>query len=214
MRKVGGVSLAVTGAFAEADLGVSCYHRKMGAVELILNHMVDAADEYIVVDMTAGADAFASGLFTRFDHTVVVCEPTLRSVGVYRQYLEYAREFDVAVSTVGNKVTGPDDEAFLVEHLGAALLGCVGLSRHVKAADQGRVPPIHTLEPENRAVLEAVRRTLDDTARDWARYTQQAVEFHLRNAQAWGDAKTGTDLSAQIDPDFVLGVSPLARATA
>ena len=42
--------------------------------------------------MTAGADAFASGLFTRFDLTVLVSEPTRRGVGVYRQYAEHAAE--------------------------------------------------------------------------------------------------------------------------
>ena len=68
---------------------------------MILN-LVDGEGEYVVVDMTAGADSFASGLFTRFDRSVVVCEPTVRSVGVYRQYLGHAREFGVAVSVVGN----------------------------------------------------------------------------------------------------------------
>jgi CO dehydrogenase maturation factor len=36
---------------------------------LLLNHLVDGPGEYVVVDMTAGADCFASGLFTRFDRT-------------------------------------------------------------------------------------------------------------------------------------------------
>ncbi len=81
VREIGGVRLAVTGGFAESDLGVACYHSKVGAVELILNHLVDADEEYVLVDMTAGADAFASGLFTRFDRTFIVCEPTIRSGG-------------------------------------------------------------------------------------------------------------------------------------
>jgi CO dehydrogenase maturation factor len=202
---IAGVRLAVTGAFAESDLGVSCYHSKVGAVELILNHLVDADDEYVVVDMTAGADAFASGLFTRFDHTLVVCEPTLRSVGVYHQYLNYAAEFDVAVSAVGNKVTGPRDGAFLAEHLGAALLGCLGVSEHVKAAEQGQAQPIESLEPGNRAILDAIKNTVDLTPRDWSRYTHHAVVFHLRNAEAWANDRTGRDLALQIDPDFILG---------
>ena len=46
---------------------------------MILNHLFDGDDEYLVADMTAGADAIPSGLFTRFDRTVVVCEPTVRS---------------------------------------------------------------------------------------------------------------------------------------
>src|SRR4051812_8157656 len=67
VRSVDGVRLAVTGPFGEDDLGVACYHSKVGAVELMLGHMADGPGEYAVVDMTAGADSFASGLFTRFD---------------------------------------------------------------------------------------------------------------------------------------------------
>ncbi|MET9973174.1 AAA family ATPase, partial [Streptomyces sp. NPDC006356] len=55
------VPLMVTGEFDESDLGVACYHSKLGGVELYLGHLVDGPGEYVVVDMTAGADAFASG---------------------------------------------------------------------------------------------------------------------------------------------------------
>lgn len=202
---VDGVRLASTGGFADSDLGVACYHSKVGAVELILNHLVDADDEYVVVDMTAGADAFASGLFTRFDRTFVVCEPTVRSVGVYRQYLDYAADFGVAVSVIGNKVADEADEEFLRAEVGADLLTCLGVSRYVRAAEQGRMGPIGDLEPPARAVLDTVRQALDGTRRDWVRFTRQAVEFHLRNAHAWGNAKTGEDLAGQVDPEFVLG---------
>jgi CO dehydrogenase maturation factor len=207
---VDGVRLAVTGGFVESDLGVSCYHSKVGAVELILNHLVDGPDEYVVVDMTAGADAFASGLFTRFDRTFAVCEPTVRSVGVYRQYLDHARDYGVALSVVGNKVADAGDEAFLREHVGADLLAFVGMSRHVRAAEQGRARPIAELEPANRAVLDVMRAAVDATPRDWARFTRQAAEFHLRNARAWANARTGQDLTNQVDPEFVLGPAALS----
>jgi CO dehydrogenase maturation factor len=52
--------------------------------------------------MTAGADAFASGLFTRFDVTFLVAEPTKQGVSVYLQYTEYAREYDVNICVIGN----------------------------------------------------------------------------------------------------------------
>jgi CO dehydrogenase maturation factor len=212
MGDIAGVKLLVTGSFAEADMGVACYHSKVGTVELLLNHMVDDENEYVVVDMTAGADAFASGLFTRFDLTTVVCEPTLRSVGVYRQYVTPAREFGVAASAVGNKVTGPTDQAFLRTHLEPDLLGCLGVSGHIKATEQGLAQPIGALEPENRVVLDAIKATLDAAPRDWARYTHLATLFHVRNAEAWGNVQTGTDLSKQIDPDFILGPESLSVA--
>src|ERR1700682_1126363 len=64
-RCIDGMTLLVTGPFQEQDLGIKCYHSKVGAVELLLNHCVEGSDEYIIVDMTAGADTFASGFFTR-----------------------------------------------------------------------------------------------------------------------------------------------------
>lgn len=212
VRDVAGVRLAVTGPFAEADLGVACYHSKVGAVELVLNHLVDSADEYVVVDMTAGADSFASGLFTRFDMTVLVCEPTVRSVGVYRQYRDYAREFGVRIAAVGNKIVDADDVDFLRAEIGADLLTCVGRSDHVRAAERGDVRPIADLERSNRSALDAMLAVVDGTPKDWATFQCHAVEFHLRNAKAWASERAGEDLSAQVDPDFVHGPDALARS--
>ncbi|MFI6757929.1 ATP-binding protein [Micromonospora sp. NPDC050417] len=205
VREVGGIRLAVTGPFATEDLGVACYHSKVGAVELLLNHLVDGPDEYVVVDMTAGADSFASGLFTRFDTTFLVCEPTLRSIGVYRQYVGHAREYGVRVRVVGNKVDDASDVEFLTEHVGDDLLTWIGRSSYVKAAERGVPQPITALEPANRNALDLMRATVDATAKDWATYTRQAVEFHLRNATAWANDRVGEDLADQVDPEFVLG---------
>ncbi|MDX2562701.1 ATP-binding protein [Streptomyces sp. TX20-6-3] len=203
----GEIRLMATGPFTESDLGVSCYHSKVGAVELCLNHLVDGADEYVVVDMTAGSDSFASGLFTRFDMTFLVAEPTRKGVSVYRQYKEYARDFGVALKVVGNKVQGQDDLDFLRAEVGDDLLVTVGHSDWVRAMEKGRPPRFELLEAENRMSLQALQDAADDSYadRDWDRYTRQMVHFHLRNAESWGNAKTGADLAAQVDPDFVLG---------
>lgn len=205
----GAVRLMVTGPFTEADLGVACYHSKTGAVELFLNHLVDGPGEYVVVDMTAGSDSFASGMFTRFDMTFLVAEPTRKGVSVYRQYKEYARDFGVTLKVVGNKVQGPDDIDFLREEVGDDLLVTVGHSDWVRAMEKGRPPRFTLLEDGNVRALETLRAAADATygLRDWERYTRQMVHFHLRNAQSWGNERTGTDLAAQIDPGFVLGES-------
>ncbi|MFC8449211.1 ATP-binding protein [Kitasatospora sp. NPDC057223] len=212
----GSVRLLVTGAFTEADLGVACYHSKVGAVELLLNHLVDGRDEYVVTDMTAGSDSFASGLFTRFDLTFLVAEPTRKGISVYRQYKEYARDFGVALRVIGNKVQGPDDLAFLRREAGDDLLAAFGHSEWVRRLEQGAEPPLRTLEPANRAVLELLRHEADAAhdRRDPQRYTRQAVQFHLRNAESWGNAKAGIDLATQVDEEFVLGSDRAATAGA
>ncbi|MEU4892405.1 ATP-binding protein [Streptomyces sp. NPDC044780] len=203
----GAVRLMATGPFTESDLGVACYHSKVGAIELCLNHLVDGRGEFIVVDMTAGSDSFASGLFTRFDMTFLVAEPTRKGVSVYRQYKEYARDFDVALRVVGNKVQGPDDLDFLRAEVGDDLLVAFGHSDWVRAMEKGRAPRFEELEEANRDALRVLQDAVDASyqRRDWQRYTRQMVHFHLKNAQSWGNAKTGADLAAQVDPAFALG---------
>ncbi|MDX3229050.1 ATP-binding protein [Streptomyces sp. ME19-01-6] len=207
VRDIAGVGLMTTGVFTEADLGVACYHSKLGAVELYLNHLVDDPGEYVVVDMTAGADSFASGLFTRFDMTFLVAEPTRKGVSVYRQYKDHAAEFGVPLAVVGNKVTSEDDRLFLKEHIGEDLLACFGHSGWVRSREQGR----HTgdLEPEHRLALEELRTAVDSRTKDWETFQRQAIEFHLRNAHAWANHSTGQDLSTQVDPDFRHGRAAL-----
>ncbi|MFJ9102511.1 AAA family ATPase [Streptomyces sp. NPDC102405] len=211
VRRVGDVPLMVTGEFDESDLGVACYHSKLGGVELYLNHLVDGPGEYVVVDMTAGADAFASGLFTRFDVTFLVAEPTRKGVSVYRQYRDHAREFGIRIAVIGNKVTGEDDLLFLKEHVGEDLLTHLVHSSWVRAAEQGRDEgDLGGLEPHNRHALTILREAVDSHPRDWSALHRHAVEFHLRNARSWANEATGLDLTAQVDPDFVPGPASLA----
>ncbi|MFY1576290.1 ATP-binding protein [Verrucosispora sp. WMMD703] len=209
---VGGVRLAATGEFSAEDLGVACYHSKVGAVELLLNHLLDGPGEYVVVDMTAGADSFASGLFTRFDRTFLVCEPTVRSVSVYRQYAGYARDYGVALSVIGNKVEDATDVEFLREHVGADLLTWMSRSAYVRRAERGTVGPLDDLEEPNRAVLSLMADAVDGTTQDWTAFTRWAHEFHRRNAEAWANERAGIDLTTQIDPDFRMGPAALAGA--
>lgn len=206
----GDVRLLATGPFTEADLGVACYHSKTGAVELCLNHLVDGRDEFVVVDMTAGSDSFASGMFTRFDMTFLVAEPTRKGVSVYRQYKEYARDFGVPLRVIGNKVHGADDLDFLQEEAGDDLLVTFGHSDWVRAMEKGRPRTLTELEEANRQALAVLRETADAAyeRRDWERYTRQMVHFHLRNAESWGNERTGADLAAQVDPGFVLREHP------
>ncbi|MGW0790308.1 ATP-binding protein [Streptomyces sp. NPDC002911] len=202
----GEIRLMATGPFTESDLGVACYHSKVGAVELCLNHLVDGPDEYVVVDMTAGSDSFASGMFTRFDMTFLVAEPTWKGVSVYRQYKQYAQDFGIALKVVGNKVQGEEDLCFLRAEVGDDLLVGVGQSDWVRTMEKGRPAPFELLEADNRMALQALQNAAEDSyeLRDWERYTRQMVHFHLKNAESWGNEKTGADLAAQVDPAFVL----------
>jgi CO dehydrogenase maturation factor len=116
------------------------------------------------------------------------------------------------VAVVGNKVSDGEDAAFLREQVGDALLGWLSTSAHVRAGERGEYRPMSALEPENLATLDSIRRRVDATVKDWDRFQRQGVRFHLRNALAWGNDRTGVDLSAQIDPGFAHGPAALARS--
>ena len=205
--ELAGARLMVTGAFAEQDLGVSCYHSKVGAAELYLNHLIDGPGEYCVLDMTAGADAFASGLFTRFDVTFLVAEPTVKSISVYRQYTEYAAEYGIPVRVVGNKVVDEDDVAFLRAEAGPDLVGWLGDSAYIRALDRGRRPGFDSFETAGGELLGRMLAEVDATVRDHARMTALAHLFHERNALAWANRAAGADVALQIDPEFAVPVA-------
>lgn len=199
-----GARLLATGPFGPGDLGVACYHSKTGAVELYLNHLADGPGEYVVVDCTAGADSFASGLFTRFDLTVLVAEPTRKGLSVYRQWRDYARGYDVALAVVGNKVTDQADVDFLREHAGEDLLAWLGQEPSIRAMEQGRELSLADLGPGTRTALQAIGDRLDGQPKDWGSYARQAAEFHVKNALSWANKATGGDVAGQVDPGFTL----------
>lgn len=203
-RTVGGVSLMAVGPFDESDLGVKCYHSKTGSVELLLNHLLDSEKEYVIVDMTAGADSFSSGLFTRFDVTFLVVEPTVKSVSVYTQYKEYARDHDVVIKVIGNKIEDDSDIEFLSQQIGEDLVAVMHQSPFVKKTDRGEALPWSALEEKNLQSLREIIAAVDAQKKDWEKFYRQAVEFHLKNATTWASASLGKDLTKQIDPVFTL----------
>jgi CO dehydrogenase maturation factor len=197
-----GVRLLMTGELGEEDLGVKCYHSKIGAVELLLNHLIDQKEEYVVVDMTAGADAFASGIFTQFDLLAVVAEPTRQSLGVYQQYKKHAASFGIRLRVIGNKVRDEEDRAFLREIVGDDLLTVFRDSALVRHLERGKISARTELEPENLSALATLRGVLDEIHPDWAARYRHAMDFHRKNAESWGNASVGEDVRSQIDPTF------------
>ena len=129
---------------------------------------------------------------------------------MYRQWQEYSAGYDVALAVVGNKAQGDEDVAFLREHVGDDLLTWLGYEPTVRAMEQGRAFGLADLSAGTTTALDVLRDALDARDKDWDMYTRQAAEFHLRNADAWGNAAAGTNLANQVDPDFTLGPRALS----
>lgn len=201
-RRHEGVRIMAAGEFTQEDLGTKCYHSKVGAVELLLNHLIDQKREYVLVDMTAGADSFASGMFTKFDLTVLVVEPTIKSVSVYEQYRTYAQGYDIPVRVVGNKVENESDIDFLRGHVGESLMAVLLRSPYVLSLEKGAHLRIEQLEEQNLDALRTIARIADEYKKDWKKFYGHAIDFHKKNAFAWANASVGEDVTRQIDPFF------------
>ncbi len=201
-RTINGVRLLATGPFTEDDLGISCYHAKTGAVELILNHLVDGPGEYVVVDMTAGADSFASGLFTRFDLTALVVEPTRQSLRVFEQYRRYAEGYGIRLVVVANKAANTDDLSYIRDSVGDSLIAVIPVSDFIRRLERGEPQPFVRVEPAIREALATIKTELDLCEKDWQKFHQLTVHFHVKNAESWANAVVGEDLSEQVDPEF------------
>jgi CO dehydrogenase maturation factor len=199
------LSLMATGEPAASDVGVSCFHARTGAVELVLNHLLDTSDELVICDMTAGADAFASGLFTRFDLTIVVVEPTHKSLSVWNQYSTRAREYDVNLAVIANKcqLDCDDDVAFVREHVGDAYLGAFYDSAFVRHSERKGIQPLTELEPLQFPVLDAAIDAVRRSHVDRQQMYEIGLRFHSMNASSWANAQFDCDLEHQIDPTFV-----------
>ena len=197
--EVDGMYVAGAGAIPPGNIGVRCYHGLNGAIELLLGHMIDRAEDTVVVDMTAGADAFSSSLFAKVDALVLVVEPTVKSLSVYDQFLPNAKKYGVPLLVVGNKIIDEEDRKFVEQRVGA-LVACVGSSPFVRARERGAMIDFGEIEPGLEQQLASVFATAQSLERDWAAFEQRNHLFHQKNADAWA----GADARMQIDHTFSL----------
>jgi CO dehydrogenase maturation factor len=194
--------LVHTGIYEEQDIGTRCYHSKTGSVEILLNHIVDTKNEYIVVDMTAGIDSFASGMFTKFDLTCIIVEPTKKSLDVYHQYKKYAQDYHIQIRVIGNKIHTQEDKDYIHQHVRDDLIGFLGFSNYIQKKERGDDTPITELEKENLATLQAVQTLLDNQEKNWGKYLQDLHYFHIKNCKTWANTEYGEDLAVHVDPTF------------
>jgi hypothetical protein len=82
-------------------------------------------------------------------------------VGLHRLHAERGAAAGAALFVLGNKTSDGGDAAWLTEQIGDALLGCVGHSAWVRAAERGTAGSVSGFEPGNTVALAAVRSALD-----------------------------------------------------
>jgi CO dehydrogenase maturation factor len=201
---IDGIEYSRVGDLSEEDISVRCYHAKTSTLELVLNHLIDRDDEFVVCDMTAGVDSFSSSIFAQFDATFLVVEPTMRSVDVLRSYTQYAAPFGIFPLPVGSKVRDNSDIEFLKEKIGDSLITYIPLDEEIRAADRDARPvSCEALSNETNSALTTLMKIVTAIVPDRKKRKEITDAVHRKNARIWGSARKGTDLAEHIDETFV-----------
>lgn len=197
-----GIRLLRVGPISESDVGVNCYHGKNGIVELLLGHTVDSDEDRILVDVTAGTDSLASGLFARVHGLVLVVEPTLHSTAVYHQIAELARAYRIQLLPVANKIETADDRRFIAETLGVEPVAVIPRSQAVRRIERGEMVVWTDFEDELQTALLGLNDHIATLHSNWDEYFQKGCDLHRATAAGWINTRHNIKAEEQIDPDF------------
>jgi len=123
--------------------GVGCICPESTLLKALVTHIVLARDEVVVMDMEAGIEHLGRGTAQAVDKLIVVVEPGRRSIDTAGHINKLASEIGLtAISLVGNKIRGENDEEFLKQHLaGFSFLGFLPYDNALIEADLNGMSP-------------------------------------------------------------------------
>jgi CO dehydrogenase maturation factor len=197
------VNLIAVGTFSEGDVGSNCYHTKLHSLILVLNHLLDGVEDRVVVDATAGVDTLSTSLMVAYDLKVFIVEPTLKSVSVFRDYLQLAPQWTNRVFVIGNKVHDGSDLTFLEETIGRErLLGAVPFLPTIRRIEQGSKDALDGALNELQPLFDKLDRKLLLVGRDWTEYLSTLRTIHAQNCQWWYNDFYGCSLEEGLDSSF------------
>lgn len=155
------IRLMVMGAFKTG--GGGCYCPENAMLKALVTHLLLDRQEVVIMDMEAGIEHLGRGTAQAVDRLLVVVEPGRRSIETARTVRKLASEIGlVRLGVVGNKVRGPQDEAFLREHMeGFELLGIIPYSEKIVEADMGNRPPYEGLPELVEMMGQVAERLLE-----------------------------------------------------
>lgn len=199
-----GITFLRVGGFSAQDTGASCYHTKLSSLCVLLNHLVDAKDELVVVDATAGIDTVATPLSVAYDLMVFVVEPTMKSTQVVLDYLTVDPLTNDKLLIVPNKVTTPNDVQYISGRLvGLPLSEPISHSPSVREFEQdGDQRHFVSFINENADVWRRVDSKLHAIERDWAGMQSRLRVVHKKNCESWYNSFYDVELDIGLDEPF------------
>lgn len=139
-----GIKLMVMGTVKKGGSGCVCPENVL--LRALLQHLLVARDEVVIMDMEAGIEHLGRGTARAVDKLIVVVEPGRKSVDTAYRIRELAGDIGLKnIAIVGNKMQDEGDKVFLLTSLkGFDFLGFLSYDRGVVEADLARKPPFES----------------------------------------------------------------------
>jgi len=154
--KLGNIKLMRLGGVKKGGSGCICPESTL--LRALVNHIVLARDETVVMDMEAGIEHLGRATAQAVDRLIVVVEPGRRSIDTADHIRKLASEIGLRqIGVVGNKIRNPGDEDFLREHLSDfEFLGFLQYDDALIEADLKGISPYDVESTPGKAVVEMV----------------------------------------------------------
>ena len=145
--------------------GTGCYCPENALLKALLNHLLVARNEVVILDMEAGIEHLGRGTATVVNKLIIVVEPGRRSIETARNIEKLAAEIDLQnVAVVGNKVRNQSDREFLISNLpGFEFLGFIPYDKALVDADLANIPILDSSQQIITAVKNIYQALLSTT---------------------------------------------------
>ncbi|MFC1992031.1 AAA family ATPase [Chloroflexota bacterium] len=156
-QKHDGITLMRMGRIKKGGSG--CYCPENSMLQSLMNHLLIARNEVVIMDMEAGLEHFGRGTASMVDKLIVVVEPGRRSLETAVNIRKLAGDIGLTnIAVVGNKVRNESDREFLIENLpDFPFLGFIPYDQAVIEADQSNISPIDSSPQIRKAIMEIFR---------------------------------------------------------
>ncbi len=135
-----GLKLMVMGRTKRGGSG--CYCSENVLLKALINHLLLARNEVIIMDMEAGIEHLGRATARAVDKLIVVVEPGRRSIEAAHKINKLAQDISLHnIAIVGNKVRSQSDREFIISSLpGFEFLGFIPYDQAIVEADLANLP--------------------------------------------------------------------------
>lgn len=158
------ISLMVLGAIQQGGSGCACAENAV--LRNLLNILLLAPDEDVILDMEAGVEHLGRGTIAAVDHIVVVVQPYRGSLETAAKIEDLAEDLNIrSLHVVANNIRDEEDMQFIEQGIGVKPICAFPSSVEVLKAERNNVP-LRDVDGEFRLAAEKLLGRLDKIHED------------------------------------------------